>query len=471
MAAMRRPWLLLLVCCSKLSEPPDAGPAQPSQPAGWDDGIRLFEAVDMNPDPSVVEVSLDAKVAPVTLGDSPTVVLWTYDGHLPGPLIRLKRGDTLVVHFSNHLPEPTTIHWHGIRVPAAMDGTDATQTPVPPGGTFDYRFTVPDPGLFWYHPHVDSSAQVGYGLYGPIVVEDPQGPALGDEVVLVLSDLSVEDGGVAPGDESGWFGDYFGREGGLLLVNGRPVPRLLAGAGLPQRWKIVNAARARFFKLQFPAGVAQRIGGDVGLIASPQPAGALVLTPGERAEVWFAPTATAPGHTELRWFDADRFHIGTLEPDQPLVEVEAFDAGAPQPSPPPAALAALTPLDTRSANTRTIELMEVVSDAGTLLGINGKTYSDSVPIMVHVGDTEVWQVHNSTGYDHTFHLHGFPFQPRAVNGMPWPVLEQKDTVLVPAMGTLELAVYFDNRPGMWMLHCHILDHVELGMMAMLHVMP
>jgi FtsP/CotA-like multicopper oxidase with cupredoxin domain len=471
----RRSLFLLLLACTQTPSPiPDAGPT--GEPTGWDDGVRQYEAPDQNADPHVLEVTLEAKIAPIEIRPGQTVDMWTYNGHLPGPLLRAQKYDTVIVHFTNNLPEPTTIHWHGIRVPASMDGTDAVQNPVPgDGGTFDYRFTVPDPGLFWYHPHVDSSAQVGHGLYGAFVVEDPQAqPALGDEVVLVLSDLSLSpDGGtVLPGDESGWFGDYFGREGDTLLTNGRVLPSLQGRAGVPQRWKILNAARARFFELDFPAGNATRIGGDVGLIASPQAARHMVLTPGERAEVWLNPAATPP-ESELVWIDPDRFHIGSTRPDETLLRF--------QPSPGdrlaapllPTPLATLTPLDVSDAGTRSIELQELVSDAGmSVLGINGQTYSDmETPMMVHVGDTEIWEVKNDTSYDHSFHLHGFPFQPLSQDGKPWPVLEWKDTVRVPAMSTVRLAVHFDNRPGMWMLHCHILDHVELGMMAMLHVMP
>src|SRR6185369_273003 len=132
-----------------------------------------------------------------------TTPMWTYDGRVPGPLIRARAGDRVVVHFTNALPEETTIHWHGLRIPAAMDGMpDLSQPAIPPGGGFDYDFVVPDASTFWYHPHVDSAAQVGYGLYGPLIVDDPdEPPGLGDEVVMVVSDIAIgDDGTLAPGD-------------------------------------------------------------------------------------------------------------------------------------------------------------------------------------------------------------------------------------------------------------------------------
>ena len=112
---------------------------------------------------------------------------WTYNGGIPGPLIRVHKGDRLIVHFTNHLPEPTTVHWHGIRVPIQMDGVpDVSQPPVETNGTFTYDFVLPDAGLYWYHPHVMSAAQVGFGLSGALLVDDPDEQVnVPDETVLV----------------------------------------------------------------------------------------------------------------------------------------------------------------------------------------------------------------------------------------------------------------------------------------------
>lgn len=478
MASVRRfPTLLLaaLCACAGPSPRPDAGSADSgtSQPSGFADGVSLFDAVDLDPSPGVLEVNLTARPAEVQVNGL-RVTRWTYDGHLPGPRLRANVGDRVVVHFKNELPEATTIHWHGVKVPADMDGSEATQAPIPPGGTFDYRFTTTEAGLFWYHPHLDSSTQIGAGLYGAIEVVDPDEPALGDPVTLVLSDESTTDAGVLlPGDESGWFGDYFGREGNTLLVNGRVRPTLKARAGVPQRWKLLNASRARFYQLKIPGAQVQRIGGDVGLIAAPQPGNGLILTPGERAELWVNPMAPATT-ASVQWLDSDRFHLGAKLPAQDLFVLETIDAplvdGAVTP---PTALRTIAALDVSDAGTRRLELMEKAQGGIGVLGINGLTYDESKasPIMVHLGDTEVWEVANTTGYDHSFHLHGYSFQPLDSAGQPWPVREWKDTVLVPAKRSLHLAVRFDDRPGMWMLHCHIIDHVTLGMMAMLHVMP
>ena len=169
--------MLLLVSTAVLSlltaESPHAREADTR--IGWQGAARLAEAPDLNADPRIVEVALEARVATVETAPGRPVEAWTYNGGLPGPLIRVRVGDRLVVRFSNQLPQPTTVHWHGVRVPIQMDGVPgASQPEVKTGETFVYDFIVPDAGLYWYHPHVMSAAQVGFGLYGALLVEDPR---------------------------------------------------------------------------------------------------------------------------------------------------------------------------------------------------------------------------------------------------------------------------------------------------------
>ena len=228
--------------------------AQSLQPAGWNADLKLAEAADRNPDPKVVEIDLQARVASLEIVPGVRTKAWTYNGGLPGPLIRVRRGDRLIVHFSNQLPQPTTVHWHGVQVPIEMDGVPGvSQPPVEPGGSFTYDFVVPDAGLFWYHPHVMSAAQVGFGLYGALLVEDPDERLnIADELVLVLSDIAIEDGSgeLQSPDSGGALGALFGREGNHVLVNGRIRPTLTVRNGALQRWRIVNSAKSRYFQLQ-----------------------------------------------------------------------------------------------------------------------------------------------------------------------------------------------------------------------------
>lgn len=480
----------------------------PGQPANWDSDFQLPEATDTNPDPNTVEVTLEARVQNLTIlpasaegGPPPQTPMWTYNGSVPGPIIRAKKGDRLIVHFTNSLPEATTIHWHGVRVPNAMDGTFYAQVSVSPGGTFDYDFVVPDAGTYWYHPHVDSSAQVGFGLYGALIVEDPSEPPLGDELVIVLSDVSLNpDGSLIPGDAQGWFGDYFGREGNVELVNGRALPSMTLKMrnGVPQRWRVVDASRSRFQHFTIPNVTLSRIAGDEGLSSAPYPVASVNLTPGEREEV-FAVATAPPGTTLTATLEGvDRFHVGVPLPSAPIFNVEVT-ADPPWTGGPtlPTTLASITPIDVSNASTRPFTLDDVIEgDGGVLedasvdgavdyLGINGKsprgacTSPDAgstdmtkiTTVVEEVGDSEIWTVTNNTTQDHPFHIHGYPFQVLSVGGMPPPVLEWRDNVNVPASQTLKLAVSFADRPGTWMFHCHILDHADMGMMGLLVVNP
>ena len=206
--------------------------------------------------------------------------MWTYNGGLPGPLIRARVGDRLIVHFVNSLPEPTTIHWHGLRIPASMDGAPGHSQPeVPPGGAFEYDFVLPDAGFYWYHPHVDSAHQLGAGLYGPILVSDDDEPDLGDELLLVLADVSLEDdGALQPPDVGGPLATLFGREGTALVVNGRIRPRCAPHAA-PHDGRCERGAQRVLHRL---AGILPRIGGDWRRARSPK-AGSRSHT-GQRAD-------------------------------------------------------------------------------------------------------------------------------------------------------------------------------------------
>jgi FtsP/CotA-like multicopper oxidase with cupredoxin domain len=457
------------LACSPPAAPAPGG--RPAPPAGWDDAVRLPEAVDINPASDVVEVNLDASVTPLEVTPGLTTPVWTYNGLLPGPLIRAHVGDRVIVHLTNDLPEDTTVHWHGVRVPAAMDGVAGhSQAAVPPGGSFDYAFTVPDASLFWYHPHVDSAAQVGFGLYGPLLVEDPADPAagLGDEVVLVLSDIAISaDGTQEPADAGGDIATLFGREGNQMLVNGRITPTLLARNGLRQRWRIVNAAKSRFFQLVLAGHTFTRIGGDGGLLPAPEVSDSLLVIPGGRADVLVTPEGAPGALLAVKWTAYDRgFGTAYMRPDQDLLYLRIVNDTPVHEAPVPDTLRAIDPFDTAGATPQPITLTEDASSGMLVLGINGVPISMAQPIYVSVGETDLWTIQNTMDWDHPFHLHGFFFQViDDATGAPIP--EWRDTFDVPANATRQMIVRYEDRPGMWMFHCHILDHADAGMMGML----
>ena len=462
---------LVVVSCSA---PVDSGSNDgPSQPPKWDAELRLPEAVDVNPAPHIFETTLTAKVVNLELVPGKFTPVWTYNGLLPGPLIRVAPGDRLIVHLVNELPEPTTIHWHGIRLPNAMDGVPGhTQAQVEPGGRFDYDFVLPDSGTFWYHPHVDSAAQAGFGLYGPLIVTDPSEPAgLGDELVLVLADMMLMDDGAQASPESG--GDLatlFGREGDVLLVNGKVNPVLHSLAGRRQRWRVINTAKSRYFQLMMEGQQFTRIGGDQGLIEKPESSDRIVLTPAQRAEV-VVDLALPSGSTRaVRWVPYDRgFGSTEFRPEETVFTIETSVDPAYASPPLPTLHREIAALDVSNATRQFIDLTQSVAGEPFSLGINGVSGDRAPALMAMVGDTQMWTVRNTMAFAHPFHLHGFFFQVMDVNGVPPATREWRDTVNIPIDASVNLAVSFNERPGMWMFHCHILDHAEAGMMGMLHL--
>src|SRR5436309_4515124 len=143
----------------------------------------------------VISVELEPREVEWRFARDRTIRAFAYNGVVPGPLIEAEVGDTVEARLTNSLAQATTIHWHGVRVPADMDGTEAVQPPVEPGGTFEYRFVVPDAGTFWYHSHVNETEQLERGLYGALVVRGPDEPTLDRERILLLDDLKLDPDG------------------------------------------------------------------------------------------------------------------------------------------------------------------------------------------------------------------------------------------------------------------------------------
>jgi FtsP/CotA-like multicopper oxidase with cupredoxin domain len=461
---------LALAGCGGANEAPVASlrASEVSQPPGWADGLAMAVPADLSPDPNVLEIELEARVAELEFVPGFKTTVWTYNGSVPGPMIKAKVGDRLIVHFKNSLPEPTTIHWHGLRIVNEMDGAPGlTQDPIPPGGEFLYDFRLPDAGTFWYHPHYDSANQVGRGLYGAFVVEDPDDPAVfGDDLVLLLSDMSLDETGhMLPADSGGNFGDLFGREGSVLLVNGKVRPTLKVRQGKQQRWRVINAARARYYNLRMRNHRFVHLGGDSGLAAQSEDVYNLIVTPGERQDAVFTPADPPGSQKVLRWVPTERGY-GTVfnRPSEEILYIETVADAPVIPEPIPKELRTIEPLDISDALHTTLELTIAINDR-VEMGMNGIPFWKSTPVQGLTGQTQVWRIVNNTDFAHPFHLHGYFFQILDTGR----ALEWKDTVDVPAKSERSIAVRFDDRSGVWMLHCHILDHAEVGMMRTLVV--
>jgi len=368
----------------------------------------------------------------------------TFNGQVPGPTIEAEVGDTLVVELINELSEPTTIHWHGLRVPADMDGTESVQRAVEPGESFEYRFVVPDAGTFWYHSHVNETEQLERGLYGALIVRGPDEPVVDGERVLHLDDLKLDEAGdLAP------FGDphehHAGREGDVRLVNGEQEPELEIAAGQVERWRIVNAANTRFVRLSIGGRPFTIVGSDGGLLTAPVEATEVLITPGERVDLAVGPFDEG----ELIEIEGLPYDRGKGETPRERFATLRVGPSAPSQASIPARLRQIEWLAADAAPTRTIDLKALM---------HGGHHQRDEP--VRVGELQVWELVNETSQDHPFHLHGFFFQVLDETAPAW-----KDTVNVPRKSRATIAWLPDDRPGEWMYHCHILEHHAMGMMA------
>ena len=270
-------------------------------------------------------------------------------------------------------------------------------------------------------------------------------------------------------DVGGNLGDYFGREGNILLINGQQRPKLIARAGKAQRWRIVNASRARYYWFKVPSARMIRVGGDGGLLEAPLPIDELLLAPAERADVVVIPEGEPGSSQVIEWLPYERGYATSQRPSEPMFDLAYSDQAKANPLEMPTHLPTIAPVDISQATTQQIDLTEMNVNGTMELGINGVPSWQSQPLMADHDSVQVWNIRNTTDADHPFHLHGFFFQVLDEDGVPVTQREWKDTRNIPAKKTVRIAIRFDDRVGMWMFHCHILDHADLGMMGMLHV--
>jgi FtsP/CotA-like multicopper oxidase with cupredoxin domain len=464
------------------STPTETQPATLASMPASNTAFDVTPAVDLDPRADVVEVHLEAKPADIELSPGHVVHMWTYNGVFPGPRIEAHVGDRLRVTLKNSLAEPTTIHWHGLRVPSQMDGVEAVQRPIAPGEEFSYEFDLPDAGTFWYHPHVHSDEQVERGLYGPIVVRASNEPTTTSDHVVVLDDILLDSSWQIAPFGANPMQAMLGREGNVVLANGRAHPVVDVAPGGLQRFRFINAANARYFRLVLPGHKLIQIGSEAGLLAQPRTLDEFLLVPGQRADFV---VATAADEQTSTWQTEPYQRGHHLDAGSAAALFDQRPVGAPVDPPAlPSALGTIEALPPATVNRelRFGESMGMMGGAGMhhassvgassgssmgpVFSFNGEVFPNVTPLKAHLGDVEEWSLVNTTPMDHPFHLHGFRFQVVSSSGEPpaW-----RDTVNVPAAQTLRIRLRLDDHPGTWMFHCHILEHAERGMMGELQV--
>ncbi|HRH50383.1 MAG TPA: multicopper oxidase family protein [Panacibacter sp.] len=418
----------------------------------------------MKQEKQIVEYNLTASEFTWEIKPGKNITAWGFNNQVPGPVLRAKKGDTLVVRVQNNLPESTMVHWHGIRLPATMDGTGEVQQPILPGESFEYRFTVPDAGTFWYHSHQNETVQMEKGMYGGIVIEDKTDPVLDNERVLVLDDmqLTVNNEFKQHGTVGKWIERHDGREGSTNLINGKEALTMHMHAGQAERWRIINAASARYFKLSLDGKPFKVIATDGGLLEYARTETELLITPGERFDIVVGPfeegevfSINSLPYNRVTMLKAKLQKYATVQ----VKERKSSIAAIPEKF---AEIKLLAPQD--AAVNRKVSLSVDPSLKHIIdFRVNKEMHGMDKPVMV--GDLQVWEVSNTSLMDHPFHLHGFFFQVLEENGKAPEYKAWKDTYNLKPRTTIKIAWMPDNRPGTWMYHCHIIEHHAAGMMA------
>lgn len=434
----------------------------------------------LTPAPSTVNLVGDAY---------PNTAVWAYGGQVPGPEIRVRHGETVRVAVTNGLAEPTTVHWHGLRLPNAMDGVpELTQPPIAPGESFLYEFPTIDAGTFWYHPHVRSDEQVGRGLYGALIVDEANPPKVDRDVTWVIDDWRLTNEAQIAEFGNGMDMSHGGRMGNTVTVNGKLMSAFAVRAGERIRLRLLNTANARIFGLEFAGHSPIVIARDGHPVEPHAPAdGKIVLGPGQRADVildclselgasftisdtYFARFAYE--FAKIVYSDAPALRTHALDapvrlPDNPLAEPDiraahrhrvVIEGGA------------MGRMDGAVFKGKHLDIRSLVQQ-GKIWALNGVAAHGPKmdPILtLKRGASHVIRLVNATGWPHPMHLHGHAFRIVSRGDRPEPYTPWADTVLLAPQEEAEIALVADN-PGDWLFHCHILEHHAAGMASVIRV--
>lgn len=477
--------LLSFAACRSTSEEPESPrPAPPEAPAraegtaGEKTGERgpargllereLAEAYPLEAPPIRGKRSFELRAAPGTtqLFEGHPLDVWAYNDRVPGPILRVRLGEEVTVRLKNDLPQPTTIHWHGVRVPNAMDGVPGvTQEPVQPGETFTYRFVPKDAGTFWFHPHVRSAEQVERGLYGVLIVDDPETLPYSRDEVWVIDDWRLTpDGQIDPRFVTRHDLAHDGRWGQVVTVNGDASKRMVVRPGERIRLRLVNPSNGRVYRPDFGDLEPRVIAVDGMYTARPLPLEDFALSPGNRLDLDLVIPADRPtgSYTVTDRFTRRPFTLATIEVAGKPVKTPTFPPPS-NPKIPTWSGASARPVDvTYALNARR------GGPQGIQWTLNGRVWGEHEPTRLEPGRWVQVRFRNDSARLHPMHLHGQFFKVLARNGQPVDAPYFMDTVLLRARESVDVGMVPLDW-GRWMMHCHILEHADSGMMTEVHV--
>lgn len=457
--------------------------------------------------------SLSAEIVQYELNGK-TVYGYAYNQQIPGPLIKVKKGDRVTIEFTNNIDQPTTVHWHGLRLENKNDGVPGvTQEEVLPGKSFTYTLDFPDEGLFWYHPHVREDMQQELGLYGAILVSSNENEPEYIENVLVIDDIRLENNQIAPFHEKETNFAVMGRFGNTFLVNGKTDYSLSLSANAINRLYLLNTSNVRPYRLTIPDAQIKYVGGDVGKLGQPFLTNEIVLAPSERAiiDVVFPKPGnysllndTPVAKKTLATFQVEpnsgENQTLSLEADsEAQADIEQYREYFDDPVSQSYELTIRWPvMDTMMKNMQHSGMNmkqgmghteeSTIEWEDEMEGVNAVTTNDEVTWIIRDEKTKIenmdfeWNVkkgdikkiriknlsESSHPMQHPIHMHGNRFLVLTQNGKTNQHLVWKDSVLIPQGEEIEILVEFTN-PGEWMLHCHIAEHLSSGMMTSVKV--
>ena len=468
-------------------------------------------------------LDLEASLVKRTLNGN-TVAMYGYNGMYPGPLIKATRGSTIIVNFTNNIELPTTIHWHGLRLDNRFDGIpNITQAAVEVGESFIYEIHFPDTGIYWYHPHVREDIQQDLGLYGNLLVEpldESYYNPVNKEEVIILDDILLDDRGLIAWGEDAATHALMGRFGNVMLVNGAPDYSLEVRKGDVVRFYITNVANSRTFNVVAGGAPIKIVGSDVSKFEKEEFVSSIPIGPAERyiAEMRFEDTGIYALTNTIQAIDHFRGefypHVDTLgfvhvleqrttedyadsfkalnENDEVKKDIDAYRIHFDRPPDHELEL---------SVEVKDLPIPIMLSMEMDTLYVPPIEWNDAMPMMnwlstghqvrwilrdrgtskenmdVHwkfkQGEVIKLRIFNDPGtfhpMNHPFHIHGQRYLVLEIDGIPNTNMVWKDTAIIPVGSTIDLLVDMSN-PGDWMMHCHIAEHLEAGMMLKFSVL-